>query len=476
MSPTPTRTSPDVETVRAAAAYADTWVALRRRTLRIPGVQVAVAVGDKIVLSSAHGHADVGGEGTAAVDLTTEHLFRIASHSKTFTATAVMQLVETGALRLDDTVGTHVSSLVDAPVGDRTVAELLAHGGGVVRDTHDSDFWNLDRPFPSAEALLAAARDEADVLPANERFKYSNFGYGLLGLVIEAASAQPYAEYVSEHIVGRLGLQHTGPDFDPSRAAQYATGYSALAYLDERRPIEHVDTAAFGAGAGFYSTADDLCRYAAGHVLGDQRLISDASKRRLHRDQWQVEGTDEHYGLGFSVNQLGDRRMVGHAGGFPGQITRTMVDPHDGLVVSVLTNCVDGAAEELVRGVVAIVDLALAGNAPGDSDTHNADTSSFTGRFANLFGVIDVVDLGGTLYGLTTNQPDPTTARMTFEVVDADTLLIADTHGYGAPGERVPYTREGGTVTAVRVGGRSCWPVEGYAERIRAQQRITCAV
>jgi hypothetical protein len=102
--------------------------------------------------------------------------------------------------------------------------------------------------------------------------------------------------------------------------------------------------------------------------------------------------------------------------------------------------------------------------------------SSFTGRFANLWGVVDVVELGGTLYGLTPNQPDPTTARTTFEVVDADTLLIADAGGYGSPGEKVHYTREDGRVTTVRIGGGSYWPIDGYAERVRAQQRITGAV
>src|SRR5918992_4958750 len=87
------------EVVRDAARYADTWVELRARTQRIPGVQVAVAVAGEVLLSSAHGFArlpDTSGEDDLGEPLTTGHLFRIASHSKTFTATAVMQLVEAG--------------------------------------------------------------------------------------------------------------------------------------------------------------------------------------------------------------------------------------------------------------------------------------------------------------------------------------------------------------------------------------------
>ena len=134
------------EVVREAARYGDSWVALRARTQRVPGVQVAVAVAGEVLLSSAHGFArlpETNGEDDAGEPLTTAHLFRIASHSKTFTATAVMQLVEAGKVRLDDTVEAHVAALAGSPIADRTVAELLAHGGGVVRDSHEADFWQL---------------------------------------------------------------------------------------------------------------------------------------------------------------------------------------------------------------------------------------------------------------------------------------------------------------------------------------------
>ena len=73
----------------------------------------------------------------------------------------------------------------------------------------------------------------------------------------------------------------------------------------------------------------------AGHVLGDERLLSDASKRRMQRGEWEVEGTDDRSGLGFGIHKIGERRMIGHGGGFPGHITRTLFDPVDGLTVVV---------------------------------------------------------------------------------------------------------------------------------------------
>ena len=91
--------SPD--TAASALAYVESWLGFRQVYLRIPGVQAAVLQDSSLVLSKAYGWADV----EAGVPLTTDHLFRVASHSKTFTATAILQLAEAGRLRLDDPVG-----------------------------------------------------------------------------------------------------------------------------------------------------------------------------------------------------------------------------------------------------------------------------------------------------------------------------------------------------------------------------------
>ncbi|MGC4937111.1 serine hydrolase domain-containing protein [Kribbella sp. DT2] len=136
-------------------AYYDTWLAFNQRYQRVPGVQAAVYAGDRVALSTAYGLADVEGQ----VALTSEHLFRIASHSKTFTATAVLQLVEQGRVRLDDKASAHVTEIVGTPLGERTLRDLLSHAGGVTRDSLDSDFWQLVRPFPDRAGLLGVLKD-----------------------------------------------------------------------------------------------------------------------------------------------------------------------------------------------------------------------------------------------------------------------------------------------------------------------------
>ncbi len=462
---TDTKPLPDQESIDEALAYFDSLLAFRQVFSRIPGIQAAVFARDRIVLSTAHGQADV----EAAVPLTTSHLFRIASHSKTFTATAILQLVGAGRLRLDDTAGSRVRWLEGSDAGALTVREMLAHASGLYRDSLDGDFWQLVGPFPDAARLREILLDPAaPVIPANERFKYSNIAYSLLGLVIEAVTGASYAEAVTTGIIAPLGLRDVGPEYDPRRAGEYATGYSSLAYAQKRSPIDHVDTRAMASATGFYSTAADLVTYFSAHFLGDERLLPDAAKRQMQHPGWKVGSGDLQYGLGLAVTTVGEREMIGHGGGYPGHITNSVVDTHAGLAVSVLTNCIDGPAEALAHTAVKLIDLA--GSRPrGDA----ALPARFVGRYAGLWGVVDIALLGGRLYQIHPTAVDPTADAAELVLLDDHTLRVAGGGGYESYGERYRFTfdPEGG-VTSVRAGSATTlYPLEKYAVPERVVQQ-----
>jgi CubicO group peptidase (beta-lactamase class C family) len=458
--------------VADAARYFTSWLGFRQRYDRIPGVQAAVLHDGAIVASCAHGHADV----ERGVPLTDRHLYRIASHSKTFTATAVMQLAEAGRLRLDDTIGQWLASLAASPIAPVTVRELLAHAGGLVRDGRDGGFWQLASRFPDLDELARIGHDDAAVLARNERFKYSNIGYSLLGQIVERAGGQPYADYVDEHIIEPLGLADTGPELDPGRADEFVTGYSSLALGDRRLPIEPADTRAMASATGFYSTATDVVRYAAAHFPGDDRLLSDDSKRVMQHAHWAVEGAGAtSYGLGFAIADIGGRRVLGHGGGFPGQITRTFFDPAAKIAISVLTNAIDGPAWMLAAAGFTLIDLARRG-AGVAAAAPSVDLDSFCGRFANVWGAHDVVQLGGRLYGLNPSQPDPTTDAIELEVVDDTTLRIARASGYGAHGEHMTIERAAdGSIRSISTSSGPLYPYDAVAATISNRTSISLA-
>jgi len=458
-------------TVAAVLPYIDSWLAYRAWKLRVPGVQAAVYFDGETRFSKAYGFADV----EQGVPLTTEHLFRIASHSKTFTATAVLQLFEAGRLRLDDTAGTFVPELVTAgsPVAAVTVRELLEHSAGVIRDGLDGDYWQHSRPFPDEAELVAMIIDGGDKALPGEGFNYTNIGYSLLGLIVAAVSGVSYNEYVAAEIVDRLGLENTGPELDVTRAGDYAAGYTGFHTSLVRRRVDHVDTRAMAAATGFYGTADDLVRYFAAHLPGDTRLLSDASKRLQQREHWQsdaAEPASAHYGLGMIIEKVDGHRIVGHSGGYPGHITRSFFDPAAGLVVSVMTNAVDGPATELSTGILRLIDAALVQSpaltlAPAVPRV-DIDSARFTGRFANMWGVLDVVQLGERLVSISPGSPNPLDGLDELEIVDESTLRIRKGNGFGSVGELMRYEFDtDGAVTLLRgSGGMSMWPLARLGE------------
>ncbi|WP_439690405.1 serine hydrolase [Curtobacterium sp. SP.BCp] len=441
--------------------YIREWVSYKVWQLRVPGVQVAIGFRGEELFSEAWGWADV----EARRPLTTTSIFRIASHSKTFTATALLQLAERGAIRLDDPVGRYVPALVEggSPIADATIRELMEMGAGVIRDGHDGDHWSQLRPFPDEDELLALVLDRGQKAPAGSSFGYSNLGYALLGLVVQAASGQSYGEFVRSSIVEPLGLTGTGPDWDPTRADEFVVGYSGLHDSRTRHRLEHVDTRALAAATGFHGTASDLVRYFSAHVIGQGDLLTDHSKRLAQRVAWSptdTEGT-RGYGAGFITDTQGGRAVRGHSGGFPGHITQSWFDPESGLVVSVLTSAAAGPATLIANAVIALLDAAADASAPGTPIPTGVDPETYTGRFANPWGITDVARVGDRLLAIDPTTPAPLEGVTRLEVVDADTLRMTAGPRFGSIDEDVTYDRAAdGPVRSIRGGGgmtESAW-------------------
>ncbi|MBA2469365.1 MAG: beta-lactamase family protein [Chloroflexia bacterium] len=444
--------------IKTALAYVPQFLEFQQRYMPYVGAQVAVRVDGDLLFNEAYGYADL----EHATPLTVDHLFRIASHSKTFTGVACMQLVEAGKLRLDDVASVHVPDLAGSPMGGATVRELLAHGSGMIRDGDDSSFWVLDRPFPDRAELMKTIMKHGKVLAQNEHFKYSNIGYSLLGLIIEAASRVPYRDYVTRNIVERLKLENTGPDLDIDRIDDYAKGYTSRAHGPVRIEIEHIDTFAESAATGFYSTASELSNYFQAHLDDDDRLLYDESKRRMRQVQWTVTD-DASYGLGLSITKVNGRTYAGHSGGYPGHITMSKLELERRLSISVLTNSNDGPAATLCAAILHLIDLALAEN--GKTEPGKAkDLKKFEGRFASLWGLTDVVNLGGRMYALTPTLPNPAAEATELEVVSDTELKVVGDKGFGRYHEMMQYAfRKDGRIKQIRGGvGSGLVPAEEF--------------
>ena len=466
-----------VDALQKALPYITDWVAYRAWKSEIPGVQLAIYFDGKVQLSKAYGFADI----EQGVELTPEHLFRIASHSKTFTSMAMFQLIEQGKVRLDDPLGTFIPEFVSesSPLAEVTIGELLSHGAGIIRDGIDCDFWQYGRPYPDEAELLTMLIEDGVVLEPHTAFKYTNVGYSLAGLIVGRISGMSYNDYVTRNIVNRLKLSNTGPEWDEARSGEFTTGYTGLHLARKRLPLPPMDTRAFSPSTGFYSTAEDLVHYFAAYFPGDDTLINDRSKRIQRSAVWKSDpekATEPSYSYGLVLESFGEHQVMGHSGGFPGHITYSVFDPEQGLAVTVLTNASDQAAGEICSGVIRLLDESLkrksdltlvnprASKPDADGDTDfDTSTTRFEGRFTNDQTVIDIVTIGERLVELPLVSPNPTAALVELDAVGPTTLKITSGSGFGSVGELVHFEfNDDGTVNRIRTGGMSMWPVKDF--------------
>src|SRR3954453_997443 len=165
--------------LKPALDYIPHWIEFQMQASQQPGCLMAIAYRGNVVLERAFGHANLD----TGEELTPRHRFRIASHSKSFTAAGIMKLREQRKLKLDDAAGDYIDGLHPAVAGV-TIAQLLSHTAGLVRDGGDAGQF-LDRsPYYDAGELREHLKSPPVIEP-NSRFKYSNHAYGMLGLIAE---------------------------------------------------------------------------------------------------------------------------------------------------------------------------------------------------------------------------------------------------------------------------------------------------
>ncbi len=457
----------------AALDYLPRWLEFQMRQTEQPGLSLAVVHQGKPVMTAAFGHADRA----HGVALKPQHRFRVASHSKTFTAAALMKLRERGRLQLDDPIGRHVSGL-HPDVAAVTLAQLMSHSAGLMRDGRDSGQWVERRPFLDGAEVRADLAD-GTTIDANTRFKYSNHGYGLLGQAIESITGEAYRDFVAREVVAASGLRDTFPDVPAEGAAalNLASGHSSKWPVGERLVIPAtMDTQALSAATGFISTASDLARFFASlSPLAKKSVLSVASRREMTRRQWREPhaSVERWYGLGTMSGTLtgaaGAWDWFGHTGGFPGTLTRTACVPAQGLAISLLTNAADGLSQAWTDGALHVLQAFHKHGGP------SRRSAAWTGRWWSLWGAFDLLAVDGK--ALIANpallNPVQDAAELELQGRDrqgVDRGRIALANGYGAHGEPVALKRDArGRPASFQLAGNLLLPEAAVVRELRSR-------
>lgn len=369
-----------------ALDYIARWIDWQMRVHRQPGCVIAINHRGRTVLEQAFGHADLSRQ----LALSARHRFRVASHSKSFTAAGILLLREQGRLRLDQPVGDFVAELHPG-VARVTLTQLLSHSAGLVRDGVDAGQWQDLRPFLDEAAIRADLRD-GTAIPPNTRFKYSNHGYALLGMVIASITGAACTDWIMRAIVKPSGLTDTLADAPVRDGKPLARGHSSDVLLGRRVVIPGENpTHALASATGFVSTASDLARFFGSlSPLARTSVLSVHSRREMARRQWRDphSSLERWYGLGTISGTLAGWDWFGHSGGFQGHITRTVVVPEQQLAVSVLTNASDGLSHQWLEGALHILSRFASEGAAARR------LARWNGRWCSLWGAFDLLPVG----------------------------------------------------------------------------------
>ncbi len=311
---------------------------------------VLIAKNGKPIFTAACGLADR--EKKISNQLDTR--FRIGSMNKMFTAVAVLQLAQAGKIKLTDALGKYLPDYPNKELGSKvTIHHLLTHTGGT------GDFFGPE--FDKHRLELRTLQDYVKLygqrgleFEPGSKWAYSNYGFLLLGVLIEKVSGQSYYDYVAEHVYKPAGMALTASlaedEAVPGRSVGYTHSREQRAQGDSTAPPDawrpNADTLPYrgtSAGGG-YSTVEDLFRFAS--ALENHKLLDAQHTELLTTGKVDTPGGGK-YAYGFGEETIGGVRCFGHGGGAPGMNGDLKICPLSGYVVAVLSNFDPPAAQRV---------------------------------------------------------------------------------------------------------------------------------
>jgi CubicO group peptidase (beta-lactamase class C family) len=289
---------------------------------------VLVAHQGKPVFTGAYGMANR--ETGVPNKLTTR--FRMGSMNKMFTATSILQLVQAGKIKLDDPLGKFLTDYPNKDVASKvTIHHLLTHMGGT-GDIFGPEFDSHRLQLRTLNDYIKLYGSRGLAFEPGKQWDYSNYGFILLGAIVEKVSGQSYYDYVRDHIFTPAGMTRTASEPEDVAVPDRAIGYMGAG--DAAKPnTETLPYRGTSAGGG-YTTVEDLLRFA--NALTEHKLLNEHYTELLTTAK--PETGDSHYAYGFQDNVVGGVRSFGHSGGAPGMNGDLQIFPNTGYVVVALAN------------------------------------------------------------------------------------------------------------------------------------------
>ena len=397
-----------------AYAELDGYIEQQMRRLNIPGASLAVVGGDRIVHLRGFGRVRPGGGAP-----TPQTPFFIGSLTKSFTALAIMQLVEEGKVELDAPVQRYlpwfrVADPQASAQGDQraqiTVRHLLNQTSGLPQLPGMAGLANFDNRPGALERQVRALSGLELKPPVGSQFEYSNLNYNVLGLIVEAASGERYADYTQKHIFDPLQMHHSYVSKEVAEQNGLAAGYRL--WFGFPIPVRNLPVQAGSLPSGeLISTAEDMAHYLIAQLNAgcyrDQQIVSGAGLDEMHQGAAEIKEMGMalgSYGMGWTSQVTGKSRIVSHTGDVPNFAAFMAIIPEQKKGMVLLLNANNAmlkmTLDEMGQGAAE----RLAGEVPSPT---LFDVTPWIMRGLLLIPALQLVDIAATLRRLHRWRRDP---------------------------------------------------------------------
>jgi CubicO group peptidase (beta-lactamase class C family) len=355
-------TNADVAPVPDVDARLDRLIATRVKRLQIPGYALGIIHNGKVVFKKGYGTTDFDN----GSPVTSQTVFGLASITKTFTAVALLALVDQGKINLDDSLDKYLDGLAKS-WRSITIRQLASMSGGILKSLPKETVWSEQFKRVQEQPLLST--------PGSE-YLYSNYSYRTLGSVIEKVTGKKYLEVVREIIIDPLGMTSTGTQLS-APAGTLASPYmqqDGAGAVRKLQPYRNPDIP-YSAGM-LFSNVDDMLTYA--QALMDKKILSPAGYKTLWVERPPLStGKPCDWAFGWRVSSppaFGQRKMVAMTGGVPGIASSILIFPDEKIAVVSLSNLRKKPVYKIIREVAQVYMKEEGAGDAGEEDASEAET------------------------------------------------------------------------------------------------------
>ncbi|MCJ7624663.1 MAG: serine hydrolase [Anaerolineaceae bacterium] len=447
--------------------FLSAWIESQMAYKGQPGISVGIVYDQELIWAKGFGVADLESKKQA----TSKTIYRIASITKLFTSTAILQLRDAGKLQLDDPVETHLpwfkvqnKHSYSPPV---LIRHLITHTSGLPRESA-SPYWST-ADFPTYEQVRELLPEQELTLPTETKWKYSNLAVSLAGEVVSAVSGMSYEEYVEQNILEPLGMENTFVrTIDPANP-EFASGYGRRLPDNSRAIRPFGDCKGISPAANMATNVEDLAKFAMlqfrDKPAGGDQILSGFTLREMHSVHWLDPDWQFGWGWGFKVTRLKGKTFAGHGGSLMGYRTEFQLCPEDKIGVIVLTNSDDGEpgvyAEKVFEWVGPEILKALAPKP--EKKAADPAWDRYLGKYRSPWGDMQIMVYQGELVAVAPAAPDPSIDITRLTPVADHTFRMKMKNGFGAHGELVVFELdEEGNVERVKMGQNYSYPVSDW--------------